>query len=75
MDCLEGSLEIWLKNRDMKLWYNSNHVVIIESEYNLDLFHYLPIEDFGFDHLVDSFDLSHKYQQILKEYFDESGNS
>jgi hypothetical protein len=71
MNCLEGSLLVWKSNQDMRLWYNSNHVVIIENEFNLDLFHYLPIEDFGFDHLVESFGLTDFYQVLLKEYFDQ----
>jgi hypothetical protein len=33
---------------------------------------YLPLESYGYDHFIKSFyDLSEKYKQILKEYFNQ----
>lgn len=75
-NCLTRALDQWSEDKDFRLWYNSNHVVSIEPEYNLhDLFspklEYFPIEDFGADHLISSFKLKQKYSDLLIDYLNE----
>jgi hypothetical protein len=73
-NCLTYCLDQWmyLKEYDYKLWYNSDHVIIIESNINMTDKGYLPIENFGYNYFVSSFyDLSEKYKKILKDYFNK----
>ena len=67
-NCLQHSLELWNNQRTLKLWYNSNHVVIIEPEFDLKVFGYLELKEYGFNHFLSSFNLTAKYKKLLKSY-------
>jgi hypothetical protein len=56
---------------DYKLWYNSNHVIIIDPEIDLLNKGYLPIEEFGLSHLLESFPLGLGFRDLLMKYFDQ----
>lgn len=69
MNCLEHCLCQWNYLPDYRLWYNGNHVVIIEPGKFLNDVGYLPITFFGYEHLVNSFALDSDFSEILKKYF------
>lgn len=78
-NCLTRALDQWSEDKDFRLWYNSNHVISLEPEYEAsDLsmtaswkLKYLPLEDFGADHLISSFRLKQKYSDLLIDYLNE----
>lgn len=70
MNCLEYCLLQWEKLPHFKIWYNSNHAVIIEPEIDLACKGYLPLTFFGRSHLVSSFGLSDRFVKILDKYLD-----
>ncbi len=71
MNCLTYCLEQWLDNPDFKLWYNSNHVVIIEPDKDLTGLGYLSLDEYGFTYFIKSFRMTPEYQIILSDYFDQ----
>lgn len=73
MNCLAYSLRFWNDNRHYNLFYNSNHVIAVEGtavETNMGL-QYFPIQDYGYDYFVSSFDglLDEFELGLLREYF------
>ena len=74
-NCLTRALDQWNEDKSMRLWYNSNHVIVADKEYNVSqLGHwngsrYLPLETFGSFHFITSFQLSKKHLKLLGEYF------
>jgi hypothetical protein len=68
MTCLHHCLEQWIEMPEYRLWYNSNHVVIIEPEHNLKQFGYLPLQMFGVANFKASFKLDEFYTKVLEEY-------
>ena len=70
MNCLQYCLLQWEKNPNFKIWYNSNHAVIIEHEIDLVDKGYLPLIAFGRRHLISSFALTQDYVKILDRYFE-----
>jgi len=74
MNCLEHCLLQWEAMPDYRLWYNSDHVVIIEPNIDLHDKGYLPIEDFGIDYFKGSFRLSGSWLIILEKYFETINN-
>jgi len=70
MNCLEHCLEQWLNMPDYRLWYNSNHVIIIEPEIDLHDKGYLTVEEFGLSHLLESFPIGLGFRDLLIKYFD-----
>jgi hypothetical protein len=71
MNCLTYCLEQWSDNPDFRLWYNSNHVVVIEPHIDLRDKGYLPLEEYGFNYFTSSFSLSTAYSLLLQDYFDQ----
>ncbi len=69
MNCLECCLHQWLLMPNFQLWYNSNHVVIIEPVIDITDKGYLPLEHFGEDHFLTSFALDQDFREILHKYF------
>jgi len=68
-NCLEWNLNFWNKNREYKLFYNSNHVIAIEKENASTLpLTYLPLEDFGIGYFINAFSLKGEYVTVLKDY-------
>ena len=68
MNCLEYSLLQWEKLPDFRLWYNSNHVVIIEPHICLRDKGYLPVEEFGADYFIRAFNLTCYFNKQIKSY-------
>lgn len=71
MNCLEHCLEQWLNMPNYRLWYNSDHVIIIEPEIDLYDKGYLAIEKYGIRHINWSFRNKYRYKRLLKRYFDQ----
>jgi hypothetical protein len=73
MNCLSYALNYWYYNRDTIIYYNSNHCINVEEEFKhyLKQMYYLPLEDFGYEHMYESFKglLKKKDIKMLKEYF------
>ena len=68
--CLEHCLNMWVATPgSYALWYNHEHVVMIDDGIDLSPFGYLPLESYGEEHLVSSFYLDADYQEKLKLYF------
>ena len=68
--CLEHCLQMWVATPGQyRLWYNHEHVVMIEDYVDLKEFGYLPLEDYGEYHLISSFGLEEEYIEKLKLYF------
>jgi hypothetical protein len=80
-NCLTRALDQWNEDKSMRLWYNSNHVVALESQFEIKpdiqidedgwptIYEYLPLEHFGTFHFIASFQLSRKHLKLLGEYF------
>ena len=68
MNCLQYCLLQWIYLSDFRLWYNSNHVVIIEPEIDLRDKGYLPMSAFGWHYFVSAFNLQDYYKNLLREY-------
>lgn len=71
MNCLEHCLSQWLDLRTYRIWYDSDHVVIIEPEIDLHDKGYLPLDVFGEAHFVSSFGLDRYFSGVLRKYFNE----
>ena len=69
MNCLDYCLAQWVNFPDFVLWYNSNHVVIIEKDIDLEDKGYQTLDKFGLEHMVSSFKPNSQTEQILKWYF------
>lgn len=75
MNCLSYALSYWYYNRDTVIYYNSNHCINVEKgifeEQTLRVIGYLPLEEFGYEHIYNSFKglLKKKDIKMLKEYF------
>lgn len=69
MNCLEYCLMQWERLPDFRLWYNSNHVVIIEPEICLRDKGYLPVEEFGENYFIVAFKINCYFSKVLKSYF------
>lgn len=69
MNCLQYGLKFWKKNTNYRIWYNSDHCINLPPNSNATGF--LPLEDFGFNHIYNSFNkyLTEEYLIILKKYF------
>jgi hypothetical protein len=68
-NCLTLNLLMWQRCPELKLWYNSNHVVSIEADVDLKAVGYLPVEEYGIEHFRYSFCMSDYHFSILQEYF------
>lgn len=70
MNCLTYALEFWLENQSYVLWYNSNHVIAIEPEFDLSqCTNYLKFDAYGIEHFKSSFLMTKDYKEILEQYF------
>lgn len=67
INCLEYALFFWKEQPKYRIYYNSDHVINLTGNSTCDGF--LPIEEFGYEHLLSSFTLSNQAKEILKEYF------
>ncbi len=77
-NCLTRALDQWNENRDLfSLWYNSNHVISLENEYEgFDLIghgrhetmNYLSLKNYGANYLCKAFQLTPEYRKLLQEY-------
>ena len=67
INCLEYALFFWEEQPKYRIYYNSDHVINLPGNSICDGF--LPIEEFGYEHLLSSFTLSDQAKEILKEYF------
>ena len=76
LTCLEYALTFWNKNRDFKIYYNSNHVINLEKDVSPPK-GYLELNKFDLNHLVNSFyDREkllgfHLYIHLLGLYFEK----
>lgn len=70
-NCLTLNLLMWQRCPELKLWYNSNHVVSIEAGIDLKDKGYLPIEEYGLEHFRSSFNMCDYHFSILKVYLDK----
>lgn len=70
MNCLEYALGFWKKNRMYRIYYNSDHVVNLPHGSAAKGF--LPIELFGYEHIMDSFEMNDEAKETLKLYFNEA---
>jgi hypothetical protein len=70
MNCLEYALGFWKKNRMYQIYYNSDHVINLPA--GSRAIGFLPIEEFGYEHMRDSFDLNDEAKETLKLYFNEA---
>ena len=78
-NCLSRALDQWSEDKSMRLYYNSNHVISIEADYEKMIIvdseeiqktlTYLPLAHFGTFHFITSFDLDRKHLKLLGEYF------
>lgn len=67
MNCLEYALEFWQKEPEYRIYYNSDHVINLPK--GTDVTGFLPLEQFGFEHISNSFTLSGKATEQLIKYF------
>lgn len=68
-NCLVYALKVWTNDRKSKIYYNGDHCVNAGSRISGD--NYLPIEDYGCEHMLKSFEhISPIYKKRLIEYFD-----
>ena len=74
MNCLQYCLLQWTYLPDFRLWYNSNHVVIIEPDIELTDKGYLPLSDFGMSYFVSAFNLGDYYKNLLHDYLKSEKN-
>ena len=74
MNCLQYCLLQWTYLPDFRLWYNSNHVVIIEPDIELTDKGYLPLSDFGLSYFVSAFNLDDYYKNLLRDYLKSEKN-
>jgi hypothetical protein len=80
-NCITRALDQWNEDKSMRLWYNANHVVVIEETYYLQNLYpksglrYLPLESFGTYHFITSFQLSKKHLKLLGDYFNSLNQS
>jgi hypothetical protein len=81
-NCLTRAIDQWVDDDTMFLWYNGNHVIALELEYDAgDLKNavtghsndYLLLEEFGIEHIKSSFkdSLSPVYLKLLEKYFEK----
>jgi hypothetical protein len=78
-NCLTRALDQWNEDKNMHLYYNSNHVISLEYAYSLIIItdseginkplKYLPLESFGTFYFITSFQLSRKHLKLLGDYF------
>jgi len=75
-NCLTRALDQWDEDKNMRLWYNSNHVIAIEERYDIGWAEmpasgqqYLPVSLYGTQYFLDAFELSKKHVKLLGEYF------
>jgi len=79
-NCLTRALDQWNEDREgYRLWYNSDHVIALQSEYEgsdlsmmrTSVMDYLPLKDYGFDYFVSAFELylRKKHHNLLVAYF------
>jgi hypothetical protein len=68
-NCLSYALDFWSCNKKYIIYYDSDHCV--NSETCLKCAGYLPLLDFGYDHVYSSFkhQLNHSDLYLLKLYF------
>jgi len=77
-NCLTRALDQWNENREYQLWYNGNHVISLEKQYNgrdLTIMRwlepdYMPLNHFGLYYFWGSFSLAPKYIRLLTEYLE-----
>jgi hypothetical protein len=70
MKCIEYCLLQWEEMPHYRIWYDSNHTVIVEPEINLTDKGYLPLVAFGRNHLISSFGLCCTFIKLLDKYFE-----
>lgn len=71
LNCLEFALDFWNEDSRYKIYYNSDHVINLLGKSGAD--GYLPIEEFGLEHIMSSFTLKPRYLNLLKIYFEIHG--
>ena len=69
MNCLQYSLKFWESNPNYRIWYNSDHCINLPK--NSSVVGFLPLEQFGYEHITSSFKefLTEEYLTLLKKYF------
>ena len=72
-NCLEWNLKFWNKNKNYSLYYNSDHVIALESKYVKELPNtYLPLEVFGKTYFINSFEITNKeIITLLEDYLNK----
>lgn len=70
-NCLEYALHFWEEHFEYKIYYNSDHVITLPKSY-VKLDNYLPIEEYGLDHMLNSFTLDDRSIYLLHKYFNYS---
>ncbi len=74
--CMTDFLQAYKANPEVKGYYNGDHIIysgcdfIKDRNNELYLIKYSKIEDWGYNHLVSSFDQMTEWEkEILKDYF------
>jgi hypothetical protein len=71
------ALDQWVQNPEFRLWYNSNHVISLEPEFeghdlsimkSYPCMEYIELGEYGYEHLVKAFSLNGKYSKVLEDY-------
>lgn len=68
MNCMEYALDFWQKEPNYLIYYNSDHAINLPKDTKISE-NFLPLESFGYEHVLKSFDLNENSKEILKLYF------
>ena len=70
MNCMNYALDFWQKNPNYLIYYNSDHAINLPIDTKISK-NFLPLESFGYEHVLKSFELSENSKEILKLYFEK----
>jgi len=81
-NCLSRALDQWNEDREgYRLWYNSDHVIALQSEYEgsdlsllrYGVLEYAPLSDFGYGYFLSAFKIERDkiYCDLLSDYLDQ----
>lgn len=76
MNCLEFALNEWDNDSSITILYNGDHVICEKRGFMFDktgpvpeLEKYLPLQEYGFHHILHSFKLAPYTERLLRRYF------
>lgn len=69
--CMTHFLIEFMKNHKVKAYYDGNHIICVYPLDNIPEGNFIPLYEYGFAHLVNSFqDMTQLEQAALRNYFD-----